>query len=145
MAIRPEGETGPTTRAIEVDLAGLRDLAKTVRQDNAATLEPQSYRVRSDLLYGVCFGATSASGYVLGAKQRYHESLLRALEQMEAHVRAASILADTAERVAKNYADADALSAARTRDVEQALSAAITAAEQVRHPQPTQSTQFGVQ
>lgn len=79
---------------------------------------------------------------MLSAKQRYHESLLRALDQMQAHIRAASILADTAERVAKNYADADALSSARTRDVEQALAAAVTAAEQVRR---TPSPQLGVQ
>lgn len=133
MANRPVDDSGPTTRAIEVDLAGLTDLARAVRQENAATLEPQSGVVRSELLNGVCFGAASASGYVLEAKQRYHDSLLRALEQMQAHIRAASILADTADRVARNYADTDALSKARTEEVERALIAAVTAADQVRH------------
>ena len=106
---------------VRVDLAGLVDLARAIRQGNESTLQPQSDFVRSDLLYGVCFGATSASGYVTGARQQYHAALLRALEQMRAHIRAAELLADAAERVALNYAGVDALATARVADVERAL------------------------
>lgn len=132
MANRPVDDSGPTGPAIAVDLDGLADLAKTVRRENAATLEPQSNLVRSDLLHGVCFGAASASGQVLEAKQRYHDSLVRALDQMHAHIRAASIIADAAERVAMNYAEADAMSKARTKEVDEALKAAVATADQVR-------------
>ncbi|WP_213453928.1 hypothetical protein [Rhizomonospora bruguierae] len=135
MVKRPaEDDPGPTSRAIEVDLAGLRDLANTVRQENWATLEPQSNLVRSELSNGVCFGARSASGSVLEAKQRYQDSLQRAMEQMYAHVRAASILADTADRVVQNYANTDALARARSQEVERALTEAIIAADRVVGP-----------
>ena len=132
MAIRPVDDSGPTGPAIAVDLDGLTDLAETLRRENAATLKPQSNLVQSDLLNGVCFGAASASGQVLAAKERYRRSLVRALEQMQAHIRAASIIADAAERVARNYAAADAMSQARTKEVEEALKAAVLAADQVR-------------
>lgn len=127
--IRPdEGGMTASVEAIKVDLGGLVDFAKVVRDENERTLVPQSYTVHTDFRAGVCFGAASASGYVYAAKERYQQSLIRAMEQMVAYIRAAELIADTAERVAKEYGSTDALSAARMQDVQRAFRAAMTAA-----------------
>lgn len=129
----PDGRAAPTgERALRVDLAGLSDLARVVRADTDVTLRPESARVRTALAPGVCFGAHSASGYVYAAKQRYRDSLVRATALLSQYLRATDILAAAAERVATEYAHADALAAAQMSDVERALAEATEAARAAR-------------
>ncbi|HEX6970445.1 MAG TPA: hypothetical protein VF174_16755 [Micromonosporaceae bacterium] len=128
--IKPdEGSGSPLAKVIKVDLAGLADLATVIRTESEQTLVPQSRRVCAELQNGVCFGKSSASGYIHVARERYQQSLVRAMAQLSAYIRAAEVLADAAERVAKDYRATDALSAARLRDVEAALRTAMKAAD----------------
>jgi hypothetical protein len=113
---------------IRVNLSEMVELARVMRAETDVGLRPESERARTGLKEGVCFGVRSASGYVYGAKQRYHDSLTQALHQLTQYVRAADILADAAEKVARQYAHTDALTAARVADVERALAEALTAA-----------------
>lgn len=128
-------------KSIKVDVAGLVDFAKVVRDENERTLVPQSYNVHTDFKKGVPFGLTSASGYVYAAKERYQQSLIRAMRQLTIYIHTAEIIADAAERVAKEYAATDALSAARLQDVEKAFRAAVTYFYQkpAHPPQPRES------
>ncbi|MFS8478293.1 MAG: hypothetical protein FWJ93_04865 [Micromonosporaceae bacterium] len=113
---------------IHVNLAALADLVGVMRTETNAGLRPESAEVRAGLGDGVCFGVRSASGYVYDAKHRYHESLTQAMRLLGQYLWVAEILTDAAEIVARKYAHTDALSAARTADVDKALAEAVRAA-----------------
>lgn len=119
---------GGSSPAIRVDLGSLADFAKVVRGENERTLFPESQLVQTEFQAGVRFGGSSASGCVYTAKERYRQSLIRAMEQLTAYLRAAELLVDAAELVAKTYGATDALSAARMKDVQTAFQDALTAA-----------------
>jgi hypothetical protein len=78
---------------------------------------------------GVPFGWDSPSGDVHAAKMKYHACLTGVSEQLTAYVNASKILVDAVRQVARNYADADALSEAQVKDVETALTDAVKAAQ----------------
>jgi hypothetical protein len=118
----------------QVEVTGLTDLADEVRMETDMTLRPQSTQVRGRFAQGVRFGAASASGYVYAAKQRYRESLVRGMDVLSAYVEAAEVLAAAAEKVAANYSRSDALSAARTQEVNKALADALVEARQRQQP-----------
>jgi len=122
----PDEERSQPER-ISVNLNELIELARVMRAETDVGLRPESERARTGLQEGVCFGVRSASGYVYGAKQRYHDSLTQALQQLTQYVRAADILAEAAEKVARQYAHTDALAAARAADVENALAETLAA------------------
>jgi hypothetical protein len=115
----------------QVEVTGLTDLADEVRTETDMTLRPQSGQVRTNFAGGVRFGGQSASGYVYAAKERYRESLVRGMEVLHAYVQAADVLAAAAETVAANYRQSDAMSQARSREVADALNAAIVEARRV--------------
>ena len=125
------GGENPGT-GFQVEVTGLTDLADEVRTETDMTLRPQSGQVRTNFAAGVRFGGQSASGYVYAAKERYRESLIRGMEVLGAYVEAADVLATAAERVAANYQQSDAMSAARSREVADALNAAIVEARKVK-------------
>ena len=118
----------PGSAGFAVETSGLTGLASEVRTENDANLRPQSSQVRGNLSQGVTFGAASASDYVRVAKDRYRQSLVRAMDVLEAYVQAADVLATAAEKVAANYRQSDAMSAARSDEVTKALTDAIAAA-----------------
>jgi hypothetical protein len=118
----------PGSPGFAVETSGLTGLASEVRTENEANLRPQASQVRGNLSQGVTFGAASASDYVRVAKDRYRQSLVRAMDVMEAYVQAAEVLATAAEKVAANYRQSDAMSAARSDEVTKALTEAIAAA-----------------
>jgi hypothetical protein len=121
----------------QVEVTGLTDLADEVRTETDMTLRPQSGQVRTNFASGVRFGGQSASGYVYAAKERYRESLVRGMEVLNAYVQAADILAAAAETVAANYRQSDAMSEARSREVADALNAAIVEAQKTVKERPT--------
>lgn len=123
---------GQSGQGFQVEVTGLTDLADEVRTETDLTLRPQSAQVGGHFANGVPFGARSASGYVFAAKQRYQESLVRAMEVLNAYVEAADVLATAAERIAANYHQSDALSAARTQEVAAALNTALIEARRAR-------------
>jgi len=122
------------TPGFSVQTSGLTGLADEVRTENDANLRPQSTQVRGNLAQGVTFGAASASDYVRVAKDRYRQSLVRAMDVLDAYVEAADVLATAAEQVAANYQRSDAMSAARSEEVTKALTDAIAAARAARQP-----------
>jgi hypothetical protein len=120
----------------KVEVTGLTDLADEVRLETDMTLRPQASQVSTNFANGVRFGGQSASGYVFAAKERYRESLVRGVEVLTAYVEAADVLAAAAEKVAGNYRQSDALSAARSQEVANALNAAIVEARKVQERRP---------
>jgi hypothetical protein len=119
-------------KGFQVEVTGLTDLADEVRTETDMTLRPQAGQVQTNFANGVRFGGQSASGYVYAAKERYRESLVRGMEVLGAYVQAADVLAAAAEKVAANYRQSDAMSAARTREVADALTAAILEARKIQ-------------
>jgi hypothetical protein len=119
-------------QGFQVEVTGLTDLADEVRTETDMTLRPQSTKVRTNFASGVRFGAASASGYVYAAKKRYRDSLVRGMDVLNAYVEAAEVLAAAAEKVAANYKQSDALSVARTQEVDKALAEALVEARTVQ-------------
>jgi hypothetical protein len=115
-------------QGFQVEVSGLTDLADEVRTENEMTLRPQATQVTGNLATGVRFGANSASGYVFAAKERYREALTAAMRTLDDYVEAAEVLATAAERVAANYRESDAMSAARSAEVAGALQQALVEA-----------------
>ena len=112
-------------QGFEVEVTGLTDLADEVRTENDMTLRPQATQVKGNFSQGVRFGASSASGYVFAAKERYRQALIGGMQTLGDYVEAAEVLAAAAEKVAANYQQSDAMSAARTTEVATALEQAL--------------------
>lgn len=120
------GSGGPE---IKVDINGLEDLAGQVRSENDKTLRGRAAAVERDFTGGVPFGARFPGGGVFVAKTKYKTNMEQAIATLNAYVMAADVLADAAEKVAKNYRSTDALSAARANDVNKELNAALERAK----------------
>ena len=114
---------------IRVDLDGLHDFARKLRQETDATMRRCLDKVTLTLATGTPFGVHSASGNVFAAKARYRTSAVRAVETMRQYVLMAEALADAAETIANRYAGSDAFAAARAGEVQQEYAAALVAAQ----------------
>jgi hypothetical protein len=110
---------------IRVETDGLNRFAGQVQGDVARTIEPGYSDAKVDLASGVQFGATSASGGVHAAKERYAASLAASTANVVEYMAAARVLADAAAKVAVYFDAADGRSAERVDDVRGALSAAL--------------------
>lgn len=110
--------------AIEVDVDGLREFARTVDAQLRANLRPHTATLLDSYAQGVTFGAANPSGDLHLAKQRYEQCLASVTRQLAAYVAAAEAIVVAADAVAQRYQQVDALSAARATDAGRALALA---------------------
>lgn len=121
--------------SINVETGGLDDFAKKVRSEAGDVLQPAVTRASLSMQGGVAFGATNASGSVYAAKERYRQSLDVSMANLAQFVRAATIMADAAAKVAADFDAVDARSATAVKHVDALLSAAtaeVDAMQQAR-------------
>jgi hypothetical protein len=120
---------------VEVDLKGLGDFAGAVDGAVEKNFAPRTGQLQNEYAYGVCFGWGNPSGDVHAAKAKYHDCLSVITKQIEAYIDASRILADAARKAAERYGNADAMSAAQSKDVEGLLAQAVTDAQARRAAQ----------
>jgi hypothetical protein len=96
--------------SINVETSELGRFAKDVRFEADEVLQPAVSRAAVKLT-GVNFGQKNASGAVHAAKQRYAQSLSASMQNLNAYVEAAQIMAAAAELVAREFDAVDARSA----------------------------------
>jgi hypothetical protein len=110
---------------VRIDTAQVGDFAQGLRAQQDGGFASAAERGTELHGHGVVFGHRIPSDVVLDAKQRY----ARALEQTDANLRsyhlAAGVLADVAERIARDFAHADLSSAESQRRVTALLDGAI--------------------
>ncbi|MEU8003208.1 hypothetical protein AB0B66_18785 [Catellatospora sp. NPDC049111] len=109
-----------------------------MKTDVTNGLKPGIARAEAEVQTGLRFGANTAGGEVVAARDAMAASLQRARENGAKQVEAAEILIAAMEKVLANYASADTASAGQIATVEKTLLDAITAAEKVMLP-PTGS------
>lgn len=110
---------------VQIDTDEVNGFANQVRGEAAGGLTAAMHRGRDLHRHGVVFGANFAGGSVLAAKTRYAEALSGIEANLRAYVEAARVFADAAERIATEFAGADAASADAQRKVEQLLNGAV--------------------
>ncbi len=115
---------------INVDLHGLKEFGTRMRGDLDRELRPGTARIAKDFQWGVSFGLRTASKEVIAAVLCYHSCLKQATKLMADYIREAEIIVQAATAVATAYGDADALSSARTEQVELAFATASWRARQ---------------
>jgi hypothetical protein len=123
---------------ISVDLGGLRMFTNVMKTDVTNGLKPGITRAEAEVQTGLQFGANTAGGEVVAARDAMNAALKRARENGEKQVQAAEILIAAMEKVLATYAGADSASAGQIAMVEKTLLDAIAAAEKVILP-PTGS------
>jgi hypothetical protein len=111
-------------QSINVETGGLNHFARDVRS-HAGEFQPAVTRATQSMQGGVAFGATSASGAVYAAKERYAQSLGVSMANLQEYVRAAKIMADAAEKVAAEFDAVDARSAQAVNTVKKLLVTAV--------------------
>ena len=126
--MRVEGEggpVGPDLVEIDVDLLSLKDFETLMRGEVEANLRPYGQRIISDHVHGACFGALSASAQVQEARHFYQACLVQSVETMRSFIEVSEALVTAVQRVAANYAGADALAEQRADRVAGELMAAM--------------------
>jgi hypothetical protein len=119
-------------KSINVDIDGLHTFAGAVGTEVEQNFQPHTVPLLQSYAKGVQFGSSSKSGDVHAAKLKYHDCLVGVTEQLTAYINASKILVEAVRQVAKNYASADALSAAQATEVEAALGNAVVTAQQAQ-------------
>jgi hypothetical protein len=120
---------------VDVDLKGLDDFAGAVNGAVDQNFAPRTGQLQSQYAMGVSFGWGNPSGDLHAAKQKYHDCLTVITKQIEAYIDASRVLADAARKAAERYGNADAMSAAQSKEVEDLLANAITEARARRAAQ----------
>lgn len=117
---------------VRVETDGLTKFSDQVQNDTTQTLEQGYSRASVDLSSGVEFGATSASGGVHAAKERYAQSLQASTANVVAYLDAARVLAAAASKVAAALDASDGRAARRASEVRGLLAAAVEESQQRR-------------
>jgi hypothetical protein len=117
---------------VRVETDGLNKFSNQVQNDTASTLESGYSRASVDLSSGVEFGATSASGGVHAAKERYVQSLQASTTNVVAYMDAAQVLAAAAGKVAAALDATDGRAAERATQVRNLMAEAVLESQQRR-------------
>ncbi len=117
-------------RAIEVDPSGLDRFAGAIEGEVEGNFRPHTHDLFTVYELGVRFGAGHVSADVLAAREKHHQCLQGAADQLASYIKASHILIQAARQIAKNYGDADAMAAARAKEIDHTLSAAIVLADE---------------
>jgi len=126
--------------SIHVETGGLTEFAGDVRF-YAEEVDPLDVdRSKQSFSAGITFGTRNASLAVLGAKQDYAEALTNSLANLSRFVEAARILAEAAERAAKDFRAVDDQSERSINNIKYMLTVATDQARTARSagdvPQP---------
>jgi hypothetical protein len=119
-------------RAIEVDPSGLDRFAGAIEDEVEGNFRPHTHDLFAVYELGVRFGAGHISPDVLAAREKHHQCLQGAADQLASFINASQILIQVARQIAKNYGAADAMSAASIKEIEDTLGAAFVLAEEAR-------------
>jgi len=111
-------------RAIEVDLQGLDDFARLLREEVDANLRPYSDQIIGEHRGGVGFGLWSASNPLHDTRRDYHDCLTSAVQGLRSYIDASEVLLSAIDKVATHYRHTDAMSSAQAAEVQGALGAA---------------------
>jgi hypothetical protein len=117
--ITPGDDSAPAwlrdCRQIDVDLAGLTQFARALRDEVDLNFQPHAARIFGDLDRGAPpFDAKAGFVELTSASDTYLNSRDRALGLLQAYVQATRELAAAADEAAKNYGGSDDRSAALT-------------------------------
>ncbi|GAA2514186.1 hypothetical protein [Pilimelia columellifera] len=115
----------PPSRGIRVELDGLTDFAGQVRAETDSNLRPRAHEAVNQFGQGVPFGERAIAPGVQVAQEIYRQSLVSALDALDAYVAAADAMATAAETVAKRYGATDAMAAANADLVSRELARAL--------------------
>ncbi len=119
-------------RAIEVDPSGLDRFAGAIEDEVEGNFRPHTHDLFAVYELGVRFGAGHISADVLAAREKHHQCLQGAADQLASYINASQILIRVARQIAKNYGAADAMAAASIKEIDDALGAAALLAEEAR-------------
>lgn len=128
--VKPNDDAGAAYPGLQVDLNGIDDFVAALRKEVEENLSPSIDRLQKTYEMGVCFGPASGTPNMNAAKKVYDECLTRIRALLNGYVTAGQVLAAAAEQVAKQYRDTDAMAAASTHVVSNALSMQIQMAQQ---------------
>ena len=117
---------------VRVETDGLNKFSSQVQNDTAETLESGYSRASVDLSSGVEFGASSASGGVHAAKERYAQSLTASTNNVVAYMEAARVLAAAAGKVAAALDATDGRAAQRASEVRGLMAEAVADSQRRR-------------
>jgi hypothetical protein len=117
-------------RAIQVDPSGLDRFAGAIEDEVEGNFRPHTHDLFAVYELGVRFGAGHVSADVLAAREKHHQCLQGAADQLASFINASHILIQVARQIAKNYGAADAMAAARAKEIDDTLNAAILFADE---------------
>jgi hypothetical protein len=114
---------------LQVDLNGIDDFVSALRKEVDGNLRPHIDHLLKAYETGVCFGLVSYSENMAATQQVYHACLTRISSLLGGYATAGNVLAAAAERVANEYRHTDAMIAANTQSVSDAISVQVQAAQ----------------
>jgi hypothetical protein len=128
--VRPDdGGTGALDYPeLRVDLDGIDDFVAALRKEIDGNLSPDVDRLWPPYCSSVPFGQQSKSPNMSAVRRVYYECVVGIRTILDSYVNAGRTLAATAEQIAKQYRDTDAMVAATTTDISQALAEQTKAA-----------------
>jgi hypothetical protein len=122
-------DSTPGYPGLAVDLNGIDDFVAALRKEVEANLQPQIEHLLTVYETGVCFGYVSRSENMAATQQVYHDCLTRISGLLGAYATAGQVLTAAAEQVARAYRHTDAMAAANTQYVSDAISTQVRAAQ----------------
>jgi hypothetical protein len=127
---------------MQLDLHGIDDFVAALRREVEGNLQPQINHLLKAYEMGVCFGLVTYSENMAATQQVYHGCLTRISTLLGGYVTAGQVLAAAAEQVARDYRHTDAMAAANTQTVSDAISAQVQAASGTAAP-PVLNRRYG--
>lgn len=113
---------------IQIDTEQVGEFAQGMRAEADKGFASAADRGADLHQHGVVFGARIPGDTVLDAKRRYAEALANTDANLRAYRKAAAILADVAEQIARDFAGADMASEAAQRRVKALMDGAVAEA-----------------
>ena len=110
---------------VEIDTGQVDEYAKGLRSEADSGFSQAATRGRDLHQHGVVFGARLPGDVILQAKNRYARALENTELNLREYQRAAEILANVAEQIARDFAKADRSSVEAQRRVADLLNNAI--------------------
>jgi hypothetical protein len=127
----------PAYPGLHVDLNGIDDFVAALRKEVEGNLQPHIDHLLRSYEMGVAFGLTSYSENMAATQKVYHECLSRISNLLAGYVAAGQVLAAAAEQVARDHRHTDAMAAANTQSVSDAITAQVQASQNAIAAQET--------
>jgi hypothetical protein len=115
-----EGD-GTGWAGIEADLSSLRTLALQLRAEVEAGLTPRTKQAFPPFESGAGFGAGSPSADLYAVRQKYHDCLTAAIDQLLDQMDSSTRLVDVVADITTRYGSIDALASVTLKDLQAAF------------------------